>query len=55
VDAHGMPIRAFVAAGPVADCKYGGKLIEGIEAEALLADRGYDTNAIVEAAQKAGM
>jgi len=30
-------------------------LIEGIDAEALLADRGYDTNAIIEAARAAGI
>ena len=45
----------FVTAGTVADCKYGEKLIEGIDAAALLADRGYDTNAIIEAARAAGM
>ena len=30
-------------------------MIEGIDAQTLLADRGYDTNAIVQAAQAAGM
>jgi transposase len=30
-------------------------LIEGIEAQCLLADRGYDTNAIVEKAEEVGM
>ena len=30
-------------------------MIEGIDAAALLADRGYDTNAIIEAARAAGM
>jgi len=29
--------------------------MEGIDAEALLADRGYDTDAIVQAADSAGM
>jgi transposase len=45
----------FITAGTVADCKYGEKLIEGIDAQALLADRGYDTNAIVDMALAAGM
>ena len=45
----------FVTAGTVADCQYGGKLIDGIDAVALLADRGYDTNAIIGVAQAAGM
>jgi transposase len=45
----------FVTAGTVADCKYGEKLIEGIDAEVLLADKGYDTDAIIKAATAAGM
>ena len=45
----------FITAGTVADCQYGEKLIEGIDASVLLADRGYDTNAIVDAALAAGM
>jgi len=45
----------FITAGTVADCKYGEKLIEGIDAEALLADRSYDTNAIINTASAAGM
>ena len=31
------------------------KLIEGIEAEALIADKAYDTDAIVEMAKEAGI
>jgi hypothetical protein len=31
------------------------ELIEGIEARCLLADRGYDTDAIVEKAEEMGM
>ena len=50
-----MPVRMFVTAGTTADCRFGGKLIEGIDADALLADRGYDTDAIVAIAQSAGM
>jgi transposase len=45
----------LITAGTVADCKYGEKLIEGLNASYLLADRGYDTNAIVEFAIAAGM
>jgi len=55
VDANGMPVRMFITSGTTADCKLGEKLIENIDAETLLADRGYDTNAIVEAAKAAGM
>ena len=50
-----MPVRVLVTAGPTADCTQAGELIRDIRAGALLADRGYDTNEIVEAAQNAGM
>ena len=50
-----MPVRVIVTAGTTADCKYAGKLIDGVCAEALLADRGYDTNEILSLAAAAGM
>jgi len=55
VDAHGMPVRMLITAGTTADCTLGEKLIEGIDAGALLADRAYDTDAIINAASVAGM
>jgi len=55
VDANGMPVRAIITSGPTADCSQAEQLIEGIEAEALLADRGYDSDAIVHHAQSRGM
>ena len=39
----------------MADCTQAGELIEGIEAQHLIADKGYDTNAIVEMARQAHM
>jgi transposase len=50
-----MPVRVVITAGPVADCTQAEELIKGIEAQCLLADKGYDTNAIVDKAQEAGM
>jgi len=50
-----MPVRVIVTAGNVADCTQAGGLVEGIEAEALIADRGYDVDAIVGMAKEAGM
>ena len=44
-----------VTDGPAADCTQAGRLIEGIDAQYLLADRGYDSDAIVKQAQEAGM
>jgi transposase len=50
-----MPVRVLVTAGTVADCSQAIALIDGITAECLLADRAYDTNALIEAAVAAGM
>ena len=55
MDAHGLPVRVLVTSGTTADCTQAGALIEGIQAEHLLADRGYDSDEIVDQAQKQGM
>ena len=39
----------------MADCTQAGELIKGIAAQSLIADKGYDTDAIVHQAQAAGM
>ena len=54
-DSHGMPVRLAVTEGTVADSSQALPLIEGIEAEYLLADKAYDTNEIIAAARKLGM
>ena len=55
VDAHGMPIRILVTSDTTADCTQAEKLIEGKTAHHLLADKGYDSDAIVEQAIKQKM
>lgn len=55
VDAHGMPIRLLVTSGTTADCTKANELIRGMKAQALLADRGYDSHAIIEQVQSQGM
>jgi transposase len=55
VDAHGMPVRVIITAGPTADCTKAAQLIEGLDAQHLLADRGYDSDAIVDQAKTQGM
>jgi transposase len=55
VDANGVPIRVFVTAGTVHDSRKALELIEGIAAKGLIADRGYDANAIVDAALNVDM
>ena len=54
-DSFGLPVRVAVTAGPVADCKQALPLVEGLKAEAFLADRGYDSDEIVENVRNAGM
>ena len=44
-----------VTAGPRADCTQASRLIEGIDADHLIADKGYDTDAILEQARLQGM
>ena len=55
VDAFGMPIRMLITQGTRADCTQASKLIEGITAGHLLADKAYDSDAIIEQAQNQGM
>ena len=55
MDAHGLPVRWRVTAGTVADCTQAAELIDGIAAEYLLADKGYDTNQVLAAARAGGM
>ena len=54
VDANGMPIRIVVTEGTRADCRLALALIKGAPAEFLFADRGYDTNEILEYASSIG-
>jgi transposase len=55
VDAHGMPVRAMITSGTVADCTQAVELIKGFKADHLLADKGYDSNDIIEQAKSQGM
>ena len=48
-------MRFFITSGTTADCTVAARLIEGFRAEYLLADRGYDTDAIILKAVDAGM
>ncbi len=43
-----------MSAGTVADCSLAVELIDGLSCDFLLADRGYDTDAVVGAAEAAG-
>lgn len=55
-DAHGNPIDFEVTGGEVHDAKVAGKIIEKVgAAEHFIADKGYDSDAIREAARVHGM
>ena len=50
-----MPVRVVVTEGTTADSTQAGVLIEGLTAEHLLADKGYDVDAIIDQAVRQGM
>ena len=55
MDAFGLPVRVIITEGTAADCTLAPRLIEGLKAGHLLADKGYDSDQIVEQAQRQGM
>ena len=55
MDAVSLPFRAIVAEGTRADCKEAIALIQDLPCKVLLADRGYDTDEIIEYAKKSGI
>ena len=48
MDALGNPVRVFITSGTVHDATQACKRIEGIEADHLLAAKGYDSQEIVD-------
>ena len=50
-----MTVRFFITDATVADCSIAEALITKFQAEYLLAERGYDTDAIIRSALQAGM
>ena len=50
-----MPFRAVITQGTTADCKQAVPLIDGFCAQYLLADRGYDTDEMLDQALERGM
>ena len=54
-DALGNPLRFKLTPGNLSDVGELPGLIKGLSAKALLADKGYDSNAVVELARASGM
>ena len=50
-----MPVRLSLTEGTVADCTQASDLIADLAAQFLLADRAYDTDAIIAEALAQGM
>jgi transposase len=50
-----MPVRTIITDGTTSDCKKAIELTDGINAENLLADKGYDSDEIVQYAEKQGI
>jgi putative transposase len=53
-DALGLPVRLIGTPGQRHDIAFAHELVQDIEAEALLADKGYDANHLVEKMQDRG-
>lgn len=54
MDALGNPLRVILSAGQIADIEQATALIEGQPAEFIVADKGYDSDALVAAITKQG-
>jgi len=50
-----MPVRVIITEGTTADNTQAIALIDGLSAENLLADKAYDTNAILDYLEECGM
>lgn len=55
VDAVGHPVIILITLGTTADCSQARKLIASLDAEYLLANRGYDSNNIINQDESKGM
>ncbi len=54
VDARGNPVRWRLTAGQVADITQAAVLLQGLQAQAVLGDRGYDADALLDALRAQG-
>ena len=54
MDALGNPLRLILSAGQIADIERSPELIAGIQTDAVIADKGYDADALVRLIQVNG-
>jgi transposase len=50
-----MPVKIIITAGTEHDVKQGEYLIQGITADYVLGDKGYDSDKFIETAEQSGM
>ena len=53
-DALGNPVRLLITAGQASEYGQANALIEGFDADYVLADKGYDSNSFIEAIEVSG-
>jgi transposase len=53
-DALGRPLRFVVTAGQVNDCTQADRLLENVKTEYVIADKGYDTEKVLEKVEELG-
>jgi transposase len=51
-DALGLPVKFILSAGEASDFKYAVPLLQGEQADYVIADRGYDSDDIIEHIEK---
>jgi len=54
VSGLGLPVRVVLTPGQAADVKQAEKLMEGVPAEVVIGDKGYDSDPLVEAIEAKG-
>ena len=54
VDALGNPVRWLLTGGEVADITQATPLLDGLKADAVLADKGYDADALIDSIRASG-
>lgn len=54
VDALGNPLRLLLSGGQVADITQAQALIDGLAAQAVVGDKGYDADALVQRIEQSG-
>jgi transposase len=55
VDALGRPLRLLLTGGEVHESRTAEAMLEGVQSDAVIADKAYDSNAIRQTVQAAGM